>query len=75
MQFLPFVASTIDQCANNAKKQHELWSFPSPSDEIGPERCPDTRDTQAQRPSVFHDAATPPKTSMPRVTFVRIIQF
>lgn len=64
MQFLPLVASKIDQCA---KKHHELWSFPSPSDEIGPERCPHTRDTSAQRPSVLHDAATPPKTSMPRV--------
>eukprot|EP00069_Balaena_mysticetus_P002557 bmy_16191T0 len=59
----------IDQCASNAKRQHELWSFPSPSDEIGSECCPNTRDTQAQWPSVFHDAATPPKTSMPRVPF------
>lgn len=75
MQFLPFVASKIDQCANNAKRQYELWSFPSPSDEIGPECCPDTRDTQAQRPPVFPDAAAPPKTSMPRVMFVRVIQF
>lgn len=75
MQFLPFVASKTDQCANNAKKQHELRSFPSPSDAIGSERRPDTSDPQAQRPPVFHDAATPPKTSMPRVTFVRTVQF
>ena len=75
MQFLPFVAPQADQCASNAEEQHELWIFPSPSDEIGSERCPNIRDTQAQRPSVFHDAAAPPKTSMPRVTFVRIIQF
>ena len=75
MQYIPFAASKIDQCSSNAKRQHELWSFPSPSDEIGSECYPNTRDTQAQRPSIFHDAATSPKTSMPRVTFVRIIQF